>query len=300
MLDGIIMKTKNILFVVIFWLVSLSVDARQFQTGYGWVLPRVSQPAKVIQSVGVTEIEVSYSRPMVRDREVWGNPRIVPYDKVWRAGANEATTISFSTDVFISGESLTKGKYAFFIIPKEKGDWVAIFNTVHNQWGHFTYNQTKDALQVNVQVSEGEFREALEISFPELSDSSTTMLLVWGSKNVRIPISIDMEKTAIVKANSTFDWQAGFFAAEYFMKQVENYDEALKWSNASIAVQKNLSNLNQKASILALMQDYKKAIEVAEEILEVAKSANERSRRFYEQRMNQQIKEWEGKAIEKN
>lgn len=296
MLNGISMKTKKAFFITIFCLGVLSGEGKQFQTGYGWVLPRLSQPAKMIQSLGVTEIEVSYSRPMVRGREVWGNPKMVPYGKVWRAGANEATTISFSTDVFISGKNLKKGQYAFFLLPKENEDWVGIFNKVHDQWGAFTYDQTKDALQVDVQVSEGEFREALEISFPDLTDSSTTMLLEWGSKKVRIPISVDIEKTSITKANTTFDWQAGFFAADHFMKQLKNYDEALKWTNASIAMQKNLSNLNQKASILALQEDYVQAIEVAKEILEVAKKASERSRKFYEQRMTEQIKEWEDKV----
>lgn len=102
---------------------------------------------------------VQWGSPSVKGREIWG--MIVPYDEVWRAGANEATTIEFDQDVIISDKELKAGKYAFFAIPRE-GDWTIIFNTVWNQWGAFEYDEKKDALRFNLKPDNIENSETLE------------------------------------------------------------------------------------------------------------------------------------------
>src|SRR5580765_3931245 len=110
-------------------------------------LPRDSQHAKVIQRVGITDITINYHRPLVKGRKVWGN--IVPYGQVWRAGANENTTIAFSDPVNIEGKSLAKGVYGLHMIPAEN-EWTIIFSKNSTAWGSFTYNQSEDALRVTV------------------------------------------------------------------------------------------------------------------------------------------------------
>ena len=106
---------------------------------------RVSPKAEVMQVVGLTKVTISYSRPGVKGRKIWG--ALVPYDKVWRAGADEATKITFSTDVIIEGKKLSAGSYSFFVIPTKK-EWTIIFNKVADQWGAFTYNEAEDAIAI--------------------------------------------------------------------------------------------------------------------------------------------------------
>ena len=108
---------------------------------------RPSPPAKVSENVGSTLVTIDYSQPSIKGREIWGG--LVPYGKVWRTGANEATTFEVSTDVKVEGESLKAGKYGLFTVPSEN-EWVIIFNSVSDQWGAFSYDESKDVLRVKV------------------------------------------------------------------------------------------------------------------------------------------------------
>lgn len=94
------------------------------------------------------DITINYSSPSVKDRKIWGD--LVPYDKVWRAGANEATTFETSKDITVQGKKLPAGKYSFFLVPKASGAWTAVFNKEPKQWGAYKYDQAKDALRVDV------------------------------------------------------------------------------------------------------------------------------------------------------
>lgn len=257
------------------------IGQSSFATGYEWVMPRVSQQARVYQRLGGTEIEVIYSRPLVNNRVIWERSGIAPYGKVWRAGANEATVISFSTDVEINGKPLKAGKYAFFVIPHENNEWEVIFNSRHIQWGAFTHNPELDVLRTTVLVKSAEHREAMEISFPELSANSATMELHWGKKKIEIPIAVDGPALSAARANATFDWQAGFFAAQYFIRSDTLLEEGLKWANASIAMEENLSNLNQKFKILEKLGRMDEATEVGKYILSQLEGKEDtRSKRF--------------------
>jgi hypothetical protein len=110
--------------------------------------PRVSPAQTVAYKIKDAKVTINYSSPSVRDRKIWG--WLVPYDKVWRAGANEATTFETDKDIRVAGKPLPAGKYGFFLIPRNSGAWTAIFNTVSNQWGAFKYDSTKDQLRVDV------------------------------------------------------------------------------------------------------------------------------------------------------
>lgn len=95
-------------------------------------------------------ITIAYSSPSVKERKVWGE--LVPYNKVWRAGANDATTFETSKDITVQGKKLPAGKYSFFLIPKESGTWTAVFNKEPKQWGAYKYEESKDALRVDVKT----------------------------------------------------------------------------------------------------------------------------------------------------
>ncbi len=151
---------------------------------------RISPKAEVTQTIGLTDVTVSYSRPGVKGRKIWGG--LVPYDKVWRAGANEATKITFSGNVLVNGKKVPAGSYGFFLIP-HKNEWTVIFNKVADQWGAFTYNETQDFLRINVKPQPSNFHEWLEYSFSDMKvnsrgKNSAVLSLLW--EKIKLPLTI--------------------------------------------------------------------------------------------------------------
>lgn len=148
---------------------------------------RQSPNATVSQTVGTTEISISYGRPAVQGRDVFGG--LVPFDQVWRTGANEATTITFSDDVSIEGEPLSAGTYGLFTIPGED-QWTIIFNNVATQWGAFDYNNEEDALRVKVEPQEGIPMEQMMFYFTEITENSGTIVLHWDE--TKVPFTVEV------------------------------------------------------------------------------------------------------------
>ncbi len=141
---------------------------------------RVSKNGKTEGTIDGIDIVLEYGRPKVKDRQIWGG--LVPYGEVWRTGANEATTISFSGDVLIEGQKLAKGEYALFTIPG-KDKWTIIFNKVAKQWGAFKYDKSQDVLRVDVTPETGEPVE--EMTFV-IEDSN--VVLEW--EKLRVPFKV--------------------------------------------------------------------------------------------------------------
>ena len=154
---------------------------------------RVSPKASVSQTIGFTDVTINYSRPGVKGRKIWGN--LVPYNKVWRAGANEATKITFSKNVLIGGKKLPAGTYSFFAIPEEK-EWTLIFNKIANQWGAFTYNELQDVLRIKAKPVKNEFHEWLEYSFSDMNIqpagkiNSAEVNLMWDKLKVSFKVEV--------------------------------------------------------------------------------------------------------------
>ncbi len=169
-------------FIAIFLLLFIGISFAQQEK------IRVSPKASVMQVVGFTEVKIDYSRPGVKGRNIWGE--LVPYNKVWRAGANEATIISFSSDVMIEGKKLAAGKYSFFTIPN-KDEWILIFNKVADQWGAFEYNETEDALRISVKPKSNGFQEWLTFSFTKVDDKSAIVNFEW--EKVKVPFKIEVQ-----------------------------------------------------------------------------------------------------------
>jgi len=238
----------------------------------GWLVPRESPPATISQTVGVTEVTIKYHRPAVRGRVVWGE--LEPYDKVWRAGANEATTISFNTDVKIEGQPLRAGTYALFMIPSS-AEWTIIFSKTARQWGAFTYQEAQDALRVKVKPQQAELQERLQYSFPTVTEESAQVVLHWEKVKVPFTVSVDPLAQTLARVNGAFYWQAGYFAANYFYQSKTRLDEALKWANAAVAMEESISTLTLKAKILGELKRYDEALKTAEQALTLtAKSPN--------------------------
>src|SRR5277367_542185 len=150
-------------------------------------LPRQSQHAVVTQRIGITDITVNYHRPLANSRQIWG--KVVPYGQVWRAGANENTTIAFTDPVMVEGQALDKGTYGLHMIPGEN-QWTVIFSKNANSWGSFTYKQDEDALRVTVKPQAAEAHDALAYDFDDLKSDSATITMRWDKVAVPFRVSV--------------------------------------------------------------------------------------------------------------
>ncbi len=214
--------------------------------------PRPSQKASVMQAIGTTDMTITYSRPGVKGRQIWG--ALVPYDKVWRTGANEATTVSFTDDVTINGQPLTKGTYSLATIPGQDS-WTVIFNKVADQWGAFSYDATKDALRVTAKPEKGAFTEWMTFEVPQVSWDKATVVLRW--ENVAVPFTVETASTAKTLAAAKTaaasaaagDWRTPLRAAS-FAFETGNLTDAQTFLDQALKAHENIGTLWLKARML--------------------------------------------------
>jgi DUF2911 family protein len=245
--------------------VALPLAAQQQQAPQ-FQVPRPSPKSSISQTVGFTDVTITYSRPAARGRQIFGG--LVPYGTVWRTGANEATTISFSNDVTINGQPLPKGTYSLHTIPG-KDQWTIIFNKVANQWGSFTYDEKQDALRVTAKPHGDEYNELMTFAIPKVTADQATVEIKWT--NVAVPFTIGTSTTqkvladarAAVAAAKPDDWQTPLRAASFAVENRVDLEEASRWLDQSIRINENLRNLFEKARAQAAMGDKAAAIETA-------------------------------------
>ena len=219
-------------------------------------LPRPSQRAQIAQRVGITDITISYHRPLVNNRKVWD--ALVPYGKVWRAGANENTTISFSDPVTIEGKPLDRGTYGLHMIPTAD-QWTIIFSKNFTSWGAFTYNESEDALRVNVKPQAAEMHDALTYDFDQLKPDSAIVVLQW--EKVAVPFKVGVDVHEVVEASlkkqlrnlSQYTWMSWDDAANYLLAEKVALDDALKYTDKSIETEDRYDNEMTKSQILAAL-----------------------------------------------
>ena len=240
-------------------------------------LPRVSPDQTLKQTVGLTDITITYSRPGVHNRQIWG--ALVPYDKVWRTGANDATTITFSDDVTINGQPLAKGSYSLHTIPGQN-EWTIIFNNVAKQWGSFNYDATKDALRVKAKPESSPFHEWLTFEIPQLSADSATVAIAWEKIAVPFVVSTNTTQRVMSDVRSALsgakadDWRTPFRAASYAIDNGLPIDDASKWLDQSLKANENINNLYLKARLQARQGDRTGAMVTAERAISKATAAD--------------------------
>jgi hypothetical protein len=257
-------------------------------------LPRVSQHASLTQTVGNTDMTITWSRPGVKGRKIWGT--LVPYGQVWRTGANEATTISFSDDVTINGQALKAGTYSLHTIPGAD-QWTIIFNSVANQWGSYTYDAAKDALRVTAKPEKSSFTEWLEFDVPQLSTDQATVAIRW--ENVAVPFVVNANTTqkvlaaapGAIAAAKPDDWQTAYRAANFAFDN-GMYDQAVTWNEQSIKTNENMNNLWLKARIAQKRGQTADAVRYGE--MALAKKTDKDSAEFAGE-IRKQLDEWKKK-----
>jgi len=206
--------------------------------------PRPSPKASLMQNVGITEITINYNRPGVKGRAIWG--ALVPWDKVWRTGANEATTIEFSDDVWVNGNKLAKGLYSLHTIPGQS-EWAVIFNSVASQWGSYSYDAAKDALRVNVKPETVDHREWLTFEIPEMTTDTAKIVLRW--EKIAVPFTVDTKSTERTmtqfRGAMNPDWRVPYQAANFAFdnKGAATEAEMNAWIEQSLKINQNIGNL---------------------------------------------------------
>jgi hypothetical protein len=227
-------------------------------------LPRPSPFAKVSQVVGLTEITVDYSSPGVKGRKIWG--ALVPYDQMWRAGANTATKITFSKDVTFAGKPVPAGTYAFFVIPG-KSEWTVILNKKADQAGTGRdYKPEQDLLRAGVKPKAAPFRERLAYEITDFTDDKATLSLEWEKVQLPIPIALATSTQAMANIQAAIDgtWRTYANAARYMLESKKDYDTGLKYADQSVALKEDWYNLWIKAQLLAAKGNHKEATTLAE------------------------------------
>jgi hypothetical protein len=255
-------------------------------------LPRVSQHSVVTQTIGLTDVTITYSRPGVKGRAIWGD--LVPYDKVWRTGANEATTIVFSRDVTIEGKPLPAGTYSLHTIPG-KTSWTVIFNKKADQWGSYEYSEAEDALRVQVTPSAGPNVEWMEFSFPDVKNDSARAELAWEKVRVAFNIGADTTNQAMADIRKALsgevkEWNVPFGAASFAFNNNMVTSETMAWVDQSIGIKETFWNLRLKAQMLDKSGKKKDAVTVGEKAVVVGKDDKDATEEV--PKLEKQIAEW--------
>ncbi len=267
-------------------------------------VPRPSQKASVMQRVGVTDITITYSRPGVKGRKIWGDPLpeqakvtgeatldnqnerpagapIVPWGHMWRTGANEATQFVVTDDVLINGQKLAAGSYSLHTIPN-KDEWTIVFNGTANQWGSFNYDPAKDTLRVKAKPQMlNDSQEWLSYSFDPVTEDSAQVNIRWEKISVPFTVKVaDVAATTLAKLTKTVaaakpdDWRTPLQAGNYLLNNKNAADDAqgMAWLDQSIKVKETFQNLAAKTNALYKAGKKEEAIALGEQAVQKGKA----------------------------
>jgi hypothetical protein len=275
---------------------ALAVFISQFVADAQIKTPQASPRAIVSQMVGLTEVELNYSRPGAKGRPVFGN--LVPFGKLWRMGANENTTISFSDDVIIDGKTLKKGKYALYSVPRIES-WDIIFYTSTDNWGlPQEFDETKVALRTTVKEEAlSKPVESLTINISGLDTSSAYLEIFWENSFVALKFEVPTQKTAMASIEKVLNGPSAndyYSAANFLFQSNTDIAKSLVYVNKSLELSKDKPFwfLRLKSLIQAKQGDKSGAIETAKLSLEAAEEAKNQD---YVKMNRDSIAEWSKK-----
>lgn len=252
-------------------------------------LPQPSPKAKLVQTAGLTDITIEYSSPAVKGRTIWGD--LVPYNEVWRAGANKATSVNFSKDVIVGDKEVKAGSYSLFYIPS-KEEWTVILNKNTELWGSDGYKQEEDVVRVKVKPEAISNRERMTFIVSNYTDDAANIDLEWEKVRISLPIKLGTAKQATENINKTLGgtWRSYASAARYMYETPKDYDGALKYIDLSLSLTQDWYNTWFKAKILAAKGMTKEAHTLAVKAKELGDKNPDNF--FYKDDVEAAIKEW--------
>lgn len=254
-----------------------------------FALPRVSQKSTLTQTIGTTDLSIVYHRPGVKGRAIWG--ALVPFDKPWRTGANDATQFTTTDEIKVEGQTLPAGTYAFLTIPG-KDQWTVVFSKQKEMWGAFDYLPEQDQLRVSVKPEPAEPVEWMEFTFDDAAPTATVLSLRWEKLRVPVRIEVDVNAKVLASARTAVaaakpdDWRTPYRAANWCVESGASPDDAARWADAAWKTKENfftlslLAKLSQKAGRRdEAVTRLKKALTLAKDDKDVSKEqlgANEK------------------------
>lgn len=255
---------------VFFLLILASVFASPLQAQIE--MPQPSPLATLNQKIGLMDATLTYSRPSARGRKIFGD--LVAYGKLWRTGANKASTIEFTDSVKIAGVSVKRGKYAIFTIPNPD-EWTIVLNSDWNQSGASKYDASKDVVTLKAKPSIIPFSETFTIDFNHLTLNSAEIEIFWETSKVSFKVETSVDEAVMRNIKNALNISAGsyFQAARYYYDTNRELPVALEWINKSLAMEERYWVVRQKALIEAKMGDLKSALKTAKLALDLAKEA---------------------------
>ncbi|PRY15562.1 Protein of unknown function (DUF2911) [Pontibacter ummariensis] len=259
------------------------------------VLPQASPAAFVKQTIGLTEISVAYHAPSVKGRKVFGN--LVPYGSLWRAGANEATLITFEDELFLNHERVPAGTYSFFLLPQNDSLWYVVLNSDTTLWGKEGYSELNDVAYLEVKPQKNEFQETMQFTFSDLSANKGKLNLTWENRKVVLEIETEVEKKALANINAALakaapdDWYTWAQCAEYMLPRREHHQKALEWINKSISIKENFYNNWIKAKLYAYNNEYQMASSLSAKAMQLG-TAEPESYKEYAKQIEAAYNEW--------
>jgi len=275
------MKKLSVLFAALSILIGLSTASAQ-----GLKLPQASSGQTIIQDFGLGKITLNYSRPNAKGRKIFGE--LVPYNAVWRTGANSATTIQFTDDVELEGHKLAGGEYGLFTVPG-KDEWTIVINKTAKQWGAYNYKAEDDVLRFKVKPTEThDLTETFTIQFLNVLPASCDLQLAWEHTAVKIHLTTDVDSKVMASIDEAMkgDKKPYSAAAQYYYDNNKDQKKALEWiTEAEKANEKSPSIKLWKARILLKLGDKKAALATAQE---GAKLAREQKNEEYT-RLNEEL-----------
>ncbi len=269
------------------YLVCVLIISGNYIYGQNFKTPRPSPDATISQDVGITRITVDYSSPGVKGRTIWGE--LVPYGKVWRTGANEVTSITFSTPVKVNGNRLDAGTYGIHMIPG-KEEWEVIFSGDTKKDDPMDYDSSKDVLRIKVKPQENPFTERMAFTITDMNENSANVNLLWEKLKLTFRIDVETQDLVLKNARNLNAWSDLSSAAAYCLQNNINLDEGFKWIDASVLINENYWNQRIKAQYLAKMGKYEEAVTVMEKAIDQGAKMNNPPFDF--DNMKKKLSEW--------
>jgi tetratricopeptide (TPR) repeat protein len=274
-------------------LVLCSVFYTQSVFAQAFELPRPSPNAKVVQTVGLTEIAVEYSSPAVKGRKVFGD--VVKLGEIWRAGANAATKVSFSKDVTIGGAAVPAGAYSLFVIPQAKGNWTVVFNK-DPKASVQEYKKEQDVVRVDVKPETIPSRERLQYTIVDFTNEQANLALEWEKVRIKVPVTLgtDAQVAASIKQMEDGAAQPYLSTARYMLEQKKDYDTGLKYVDKALSIKEDWLASWTKAQLLAAKGNKKDALPFAQKAQQLGEQNPQRF--FFAQDVKAALNDWKKAA----